>query len=172
MTVVYNLFLVCHLLGMAALVGGYFAVLGAPRISEVMVWGARLQFVTGLILVGLGEAVLDKDYNHVKIGVKLLLSTGGGRARRDRPGQAEEGAGEPEPGPRDRWARHRHRLGGRTLDLISGGYHFFGGASIFIASRCADSGIRSFIDIANSPAFVRTDVPLPNRRLKADPSVG
>ncbi|PQP17321.1 hypothetical protein [Rhodococcus opacus] len=74
MTVVYNLFLVCHLLGMAALVGGYFAVLGAPRISEVMVWGARLQFVTGLILVGLGEAVLDKDYNHVKIGVKLVLS--------------------------------------------------------------------------------------------------
>ncbi|MBC2643123.1 MULTISPECIES: hypothetical protein [unclassified Rhodococcus (in: high G+C Gram-positive bacteria)] len=74
MTVVYNLVFVCHLLGMAALVGGYFAVLGAPRISEVMVWGARLQFVTGLILVGLGEAALDKDYNHVKIAVKLVLS--------------------------------------------------------------------------------------------------
>lgn len=74
MTVVYNIFVVCHLLGMAALVGGYFSVLSAPRISEVMVWGARAQFVTGLIIVGLGEGALDKDYNHTKIAVKLLLS--------------------------------------------------------------------------------------------------
>ncbi|AOW91931.1 hypothetical protein BFN03_02395 [Rhodococcus sp. WMMA185] len=74
MTVLYNLVFVSHLLGMAALVGGYFAVLSAPRISEVMVWGARAQFVTGLILVGLGEGALDKDYNHIKIGVKLVLS--------------------------------------------------------------------------------------------------
>jgi len=74
MSVVYNIVFVGHLLGMAALVGGYFAVLSAPRISEVIVWGARLQFVTGLILVGLGEGALDKEYNHVKIGVKLLLS--------------------------------------------------------------------------------------------------
>ncbi len=75
MTVVYNLFFVCHLLGMAALVGGYFAVLGgAADLRGHGVGGARLQFVTGLILVGLGEAALDKDYNHVKIGVKLLLS--------------------------------------------------------------------------------------------------
>lgn len=74
MTVVYNIFVVCHLLGMAALVGGYFSVLAAPRVSEVMVWGARAQFVTGLIIVGLGEGALDKDYNHTKIAVKLLLS--------------------------------------------------------------------------------------------------
>ena len=32
--------------------------------------------VTGLILVGLGESVdaLDKDYNHVKIGIKLVVA--------------------------------------------------------------------------------------------------
>lgn len=74
MTVVYNIFVVCHLLGMAALVGGYFAVLNAPRVSEVMVWGARAQFVTGLIIVGLGEGALDKNYIHAKIAVKLVLS--------------------------------------------------------------------------------------------------
>ncbi|WP_072688044.1 hypothetical protein [Rhodococcus marinonascens] len=74
MTVLYHLVFVCHLLGMAALVGGYFAVLATPRVSEVMVWGARLQFVSGLILVGIGEGALDKDYNHIKIGVKLVLS--------------------------------------------------------------------------------------------------
>ena len=32
--------------------------------------------VTGIILVGLGESVdsLDKDYDHVKIGIKLLVA--------------------------------------------------------------------------------------------------
>ena len=32
--------------------------------------------VTGIILVGLGESVasLDKDYNHMKIGIKLLVA--------------------------------------------------------------------------------------------------
>ncbi|MFC7448527.1 hypothetical protein [Rhodococcus daqingensis] len=74
MSVVYNVFVAIHLLGMAAIVGGYFAVLAEPRVSEVMVWGARVQFLTGLIIVGLGEGALDKDYNHTKIAVKLVLS--------------------------------------------------------------------------------------------------
>ncbi|MCX5043815.1 hypothetical protein OG921_11625 [Aldersonia sp. NBC_00410] len=74
MTVVYNIVVAAHLLGMAALVGGYAAVLRAPQISELVVWGARLQLVTGLILVGLGEGSLDKDYNHAKIAVKLVIS--------------------------------------------------------------------------------------------------
>ena len=32
--------------------------------------------VTGIVLVGLGESVasLDKDYNHVKIGIKLVVA--------------------------------------------------------------------------------------------------
>ncbi|QIP41672.1 conserved hypothetical membrane protein [Rhodococcus erythropolis] len=63
-----------HLLGMAALVGSYFTVLKAPSITEVMVWGARMQFVSGLIIVGLGEGALDKNYIHAKIAVKLVLS--------------------------------------------------------------------------------------------------
>ena len=75
MTVLYNLFVAAHLLGMAALVGGYAAVFRAPRVTELIVWGARIQFVTGLILVGIGEAALDKEYDHAKIAVKLIVST-------------------------------------------------------------------------------------------------
>lgn len=74
MSFLYNVFVVIHLLGMAALVGSYFTVLKAPSITEVMVWGARMQFVSGLIIVGLGEGALDKNYIHAKIAVKLVLS--------------------------------------------------------------------------------------------------
>ncbi|MFZ2174311.1 MAG: hypothetical protein WAW17_09790 [Rhodococcus sp. (in: high G+C Gram-positive bacteria)] len=76
MSVVYNIFVVIHMLGLAALVGGYFAVLKAPSVTELIVWGARIQLLSGLIIVGIGEGALDKgdDYNHIKIGVKLLVS--------------------------------------------------------------------------------------------------
>ena len=76
MSVVYNIIVAAHLLGMAAIVGGYLAVLKAPQISEVMVWGARVQVLTGFLIVGLGESVesLDKDFNHAKIAVKLLIA--------------------------------------------------------------------------------------------------
>ncbi|AQA22935.1 putative membrane protein [Rhodococcus sp. MTM3W5.2] len=74
MSVVYNVFVAIHLLGMAAIVGGYFAVLAEPRVSEVMVWGARIQFLTGLIIVGIGEGALDKEYITAKIATKLVLS--------------------------------------------------------------------------------------------------
>ncbi|MCE4264700.1 hypothetical protein CJ178_28535 [Rhodococcus sp. ACPA4] len=74
MSFLYNIFVVIHLLGMAALVGSYFTVLKAPKITEVMVWGARVQFLSGLIIVGLGEGALDKNYIHAKIAVKLVLS--------------------------------------------------------------------------------------------------
>ncbi|MCD2156551.1 hypothetical protein [Rhodococcus sp. APC 3903] len=74
MSVLYNVFVVIHLFGMAALVGSYFTVLKAPSVTEVMVWGARMQFVSGLIIVGLGEGALDKNYIHAKIAVKLVLS--------------------------------------------------------------------------------------------------
>ena len=93
MTVLYNVFVAAHLLGMAALVGGYAAVFRAPRVTELIVWGARAQFVTGLILVGIGEGALDKDYVHAKIAVKLIVSLvvvtlaeiTRGRERRGRP---------------------------------------------------------------------------------------
>ncbi|MFD0366255.1 hypothetical protein ACFQZZ_32880 [Nocardia sp. GCM10030253] len=59
---------------MAAVVGGYAA--GQPGVSAVMVWGARLQIITGLVLVGMAESIdsLDKDLNMVKIGTKLVIA--------------------------------------------------------------------------------------------------
>ncbi|NLE82114.1 MAG: hypothetical protein GX610_21555 [Rhodococcus sp.] len=74
MDTVYNIFVVAHLLGMAAVVGGYLTVLKAPAITPVILWGARAQFVIGLILVGIGEAVVDKEYDHAKIAVKLIIA--------------------------------------------------------------------------------------------------
>ena len=76
MDLVYNLVVVLHLLGMAALVGGWFAFARGVASTEVMVWGARAQVVTGLVLVGLAEAVdsLDKHVNNPKIGVKLVVA--------------------------------------------------------------------------------------------------
>ncbi len=56
-----------------------------------MLWGARAQIIAGLALVGLAEAALDNELNHIKIGVKLivalvaawLVEKGSAKARRD-----------------------------------------------------------------------------------------
>ncbi|ONM50116.1 hypothetical protein [Nocardia donostiensis] len=74
MGLIYNVVVTTHLLGMAAVVGGYAA--GQPRVSEVMVWGARAQLITGIVLVGMAEAIgsLDKDLDMMKIGVKLVIA--------------------------------------------------------------------------------------------------
>jgi hypothetical protein len=92
MELVYNLVVVLHLLGMAALVGGWVAFTRGAASTEVMVWGARAQVVTGLVLVGLAEGVgsLDKHVDNSKIGVKLVVALAAagcievarGRARR------------------------------------------------------------------------------------------
>ncbi|MFC4128531.1 hypothetical protein [Nocardia rhizosphaerae] len=74
MEFVYNLVVVTHLLGMAALVGGFAAA--RPVVSELMVWGARAQLITGVILAGLASAVdsLDKEPDTTKLAVKLGLA--------------------------------------------------------------------------------------------------
>jgi hypothetical protein len=71
----YSLLVVAHLVGMAAVVGGYLVCLGAPRLPSALVWGARAQLVTGLLLVGLLESgAVDGEPDRVKIGVKLLVA--------------------------------------------------------------------------------------------------
>ncbi|MFR9749964.1 hypothetical protein ACL02S_02890 [Nocardia sp. 004] len=74
MEFVYDIVVITHLLGMAAVIGAYAA--RQPVVSGPMVWGARLQIVTGLILVGMAESIdsLGKDPNMVKIGVKLVVA--------------------------------------------------------------------------------------------------
>ena len=73
MDLVSDLLVFLHLLGMAAVVGGWLAVLRAPRVLPPVVWGARAQIVTGLLLVGAAEAG-DEAVDNAKVGVKLLVA--------------------------------------------------------------------------------------------------
>ena len=98
MQLVYDLVVVAHLLGLAALVGGWLVLLAGAGSTSVMAWGARAQLVTGLVLVGLAEGVssLDEDLDHAKIGVKLVIAIAAvalieiGRARTKR---GQDGSG-------------------------------------------------------------------------------
>lgn len=101
MDVLINVVVVLHLLGMAAIVGGWIAHRAGATALSPIVWGARAQLVTGLILVGLDEANKD-PVNHAKIGVKLVVAIAvvacaeiaRGRTKRDQPsGQLLDAAG-------------------------------------------------------------------------------
>ncbi len=77
MDFVYDLLVVAHLLGMAAIIGGWLTVLRAPRVLPAQVWGARAQLITGLALVGLAESgavTLDEPLDHAKVAVKLVAA--------------------------------------------------------------------------------------------------
>ncbi len=64
-----------HLLGMGMLVAMFFLQMRAgagAALNKGWLHGAGLQLVTGLALVGLSP-LTDEEYDHVKIGVKLLV---------------------------------------------------------------------------------------------------
>jgi hypothetical protein len=67
-----------HFVSWAALLGGVLTLSGATekRLAASAVWGARLAFVTGLLLVGIKEGLAKSGgdpVDHMKIGIKLLL---------------------------------------------------------------------------------------------------
>ncbi|GGK36754.1 hypothetical protein [Nocardia camponoti] len=74
MEFVYNLVVVAHLLGMAAVVGGFVA--SRPAISNLMLWGARAQIITGIVLAGMASGIdsLHKDPDTAKLAVKLVIA--------------------------------------------------------------------------------------------------
>ncbi|HEU4492182.1 MAG TPA: hypothetical protein VFR74_15070 [Jiangellales bacterium] len=79
MEIVYNLLVVLHFLGLASLIGGWLVQMrarGERVVNPAMVHGALTQVVTGLLLVGLAEAVasLGSDVDNAKIGVKLVVA--------------------------------------------------------------------------------------------------
>src|SRR6476469_3891825 len=78
MDFVYNLIVALHLLGMAAIVGGWIAVRSGRTVIAPIVWGARAQLVTGLALVGIASAIKDDEHtvNNAKIAVKLVIAIG------------------------------------------------------------------------------------------------
>lgn len=73
MTTLQNVLLLFHLVGMAALVGGYLATVTAPRATAAMVWGARFQMLSGLAMVGVAESQ-KWHLDHGWVGVKLIIA--------------------------------------------------------------------------------------------------
>jgi thiamine transporter ThiT len=76
MDLVYDLLVALHLLGMAAVVGGWIAVRSGRTVIAPIVWGARAQLVTGLVLVGIASAIKDDEHtvDNTKIAVKLVIA--------------------------------------------------------------------------------------------------
>ncbi|MDJ1135967.1 hypothetical protein [Streptomyces iconiensis] len=77
MDVLINVFVGLHIVGIAALLGGFFTQMkamgrGEARIAPGMLHGALTMLVTGVALVGLNQAD-DQSVNNVKIGIKLVL---------------------------------------------------------------------------------------------------
>lgn len=74
MQILISLFVVFHLLGMAAIFAGWLTLkLGTPKGLVWLVWGARTQLVTGLVLVLIHE-LSQHPVNHMKVGIKLVVS--------------------------------------------------------------------------------------------------
>ncbi|KRV46861.1 hypothetical protein AQ490_08745 [Wenjunlia vitaminophila] len=74
-----NAFVGLHIIGIAALLGGFLTQTKAmasdeARMTPAMLHGALTMLVTGLTLVGLDQAD-DRDVNNVKIGIKLAVLT-------------------------------------------------------------------------------------------------
>ncbi|CAL9447142.1 hypothetical protein SUDANB6_02361 [Streptomyces sp. enrichment culture] len=77
MDVVIHLFVGLHIIGIAALLGGFLTQTkamgqGTARFGPAMLHGALTMLVTGVILVGLNQAD-DQPVDNIKIGVKLAL---------------------------------------------------------------------------------------------------
>ncbi|WP_343320075.1 hypothetical protein AAFM46_06410 [Arthrobacter sp. TMP15] len=62
-----------HILGAAAIVGGWLAAFKTPTVTQWQWIGALTQLITGLLLVGLAE-MGDGGINNFKIGVKLIIA--------------------------------------------------------------------------------------------------
>ena len=77
MEIVYDVVVVLHFLGLASLIGGWLVQLratGERRVLPAMLHGALTQLVTGVAIVGIGEAALDRDYDIPKITTKLVVT--------------------------------------------------------------------------------------------------
>lgn len=72
MEFLHLLLLFLHILGTAAIVGGWLATFKNPTVLQWQHIGAWVQLITGLGLVAVLE-MGDGTVNHMKIGVKLIL---------------------------------------------------------------------------------------------------
>ncbi|MFD5748533.1 hypothetical protein [Streptomyces sp. NPDC127033] len=77
MDVLINVFVALHIIGIAALLGGFLTQMkamsaGTARFTPAMLHGALTMLITGMVLVGLNQAD-DQPLNNIKIGVKLAV---------------------------------------------------------------------------------------------------
>jgi peptidoglycan/LPS O-acetylase OafA/YrhL len=77
MDVLIHLFVGLHIIGIAALLGGFLTQMkamgrGTARFVPAMLHGALTMLVTGVVLVGLNQAD-DNSLDTIKLGVKLAL---------------------------------------------------------------------------------------------------
>jgi hypothetical protein len=75
MEIVKTIFLFVHFLGLAALIGGAFVQWNAAtkQASPTMIWGARVQLITGIILLALVE-MTEQNVHHFKFALKLVVN--------------------------------------------------------------------------------------------------
>lgn len=81
MSLVYNLLVVLHFLGLASLIGGFLVQIStSPRVvNNAMLHGALTQLVSGVLLVGLRYPLHNSDPeewalpDNAKIGVKFVI---------------------------------------------------------------------------------------------------
>ncbi|WP_392544646.1 hypothetical protein [Oryzobacter telluris] len=92
MDLVHGLLVLAHLLGMAAIIGSAVFV-ARGRATPALVWGARAQIITGILLVGLAESG-DDPVNHTKVGVKLVIAVAVAACAEIAAGKARRGEGE------------------------------------------------------------------------------
>lgn len=74
MELLIHALVVLHLIGMAGILAGWLALtLAAAKGLKVLAWSARIQLLTGLLLVGLHEMARE-PVDYAKITVKLLIA--------------------------------------------------------------------------------------------------
>ena len=75
MEIVKDITLVLHFLGLASLLGGFLVQMKPPVkvVNAAMFHGVLTQLVTGLLLVGIEQALEPEDVNNTKVGVKLVV---------------------------------------------------------------------------------------------------
>lgn len=74
---VHQLLVLLHLVGFAVLFGGCFVQLrsATPEVNTAMLHGVLTQLASGIALVAVLEVTPPAgDVNHVKIGIKLLVT--------------------------------------------------------------------------------------------------
>ncbi|MBR8742050.1 hypothetical protein [Nocardiopsis sp. MG754419] len=76
MDFLYSALVFLHMIGLAGILAGVLMQLMTDNVkaTKVLLHSSLLQFVTGLLLVGVAEMADLTDLDHVKIAVKLIVS--------------------------------------------------------------------------------------------------